>query len=94
AYRHALTEAGLPDERAVPFVRTVVSYALGQSLAELSWTPASPDAADLAAILPPNAPDDLAPIAQWLCVECDMSEQFDLGITLMIRGLDATLAET
>lgn len=35
---------------------------------------------------------DLAPIAQWLCAHYVMSEQLDLGITLMINGLDARLA--
>lgn len=33
-YRTALTGAGLPEECAVPFVRTLVSYALGQGLYE------------------------------------------------------------
>jgi AcrR family transcriptional regulator len=88
AYRHALTDAGLPDQHAVPFLRTVISYALGQSLAELSWTPSE---ADVASLLPAGASPDLAPIAHWLCADCVMSEQLDLGITLMIRGLQAQL---
>lgn len=101
-YRTALTGAGLPEECAVPFVRTLVSYALGQGLAELSWSQAIPetdDADELARIrrvsdlLPHGASDNLVRIALWFCADWVPAEQFDLGLTLMIKGLDAHLAE-
>jgi AcrR family transcriptional regulator len=102
AYRAVLTETGLPDECAVAFLRTVISYALGQSLAELTWARATGDGADaddptrirrISDMLPPQASGDLVRIATWFCAECDMAQQFDLGINLMIRGLDTVLAE-
>jgi hypothetical protein len=36
--------------------------------------------------------DEVVRTALLLCVDCDMSEQFDIGIDLMIRGLDSYLA--
>lgn len=100
-YRAALTGAGLSDERTVPFLRTLVSYALGQSLAELSWSQGEPDVDlpdELARIrwvsdhLPHGASDDHIRTALWFCADCASAEQFDLGLTLMIKGLDADLA--
>lgn len=102
AYRTALTQAGLPNERAVPFLRTLVSHALGQSLAELSWSQGEPDADlpdELARIrwvserLPAGASDDHVRTALWFCADCASGEQFDLGLALMIKGMDAELAQ-
>lgn len=100
-YRAALTDAGLPDERAVPFLRTLVTYALGQGLAEVAWSQCEPEADvdELARIrrvsrmLPDGASDELLRVALWFCGECHPAEEFDLGVTLMIKGLHAHLAE-
>lgn len=101
-YRSALTAAGLPDERAVPFLRTLVSYALGQSLAEVAWTQAEPGPElpdELARIrwvsdhLPRGASDNHIRTALWFCADCATAEQYNLGLTLMIQGLDAVLSE-
>ncbi|MGH3517553.1 MAG: TetR/AcrR family transcriptional regulator C-terminal domain-containing protein, partial [Haloechinothrix sp.] len=102
AYRTVLSRAGLPDTCAVGFLRTVVAYALGQSLAELAWSraiPAGEGADELARIrqvtglLPPGATDAEIRTALWFCADCDMTEQFTLGIDLMIKGLRAALDE-
>lgn len=45
----------------------------------------------VAALLPSDASDDLARTALLLCGDCDMAGQFDIGIDLIIRGLDAYL---
>ncbi|MGH3735188.1 MAG: TetR/AcrR family transcriptional regulator C-terminal domain-containing protein [Micromonosporaceae bacterium] len=100
AYRAALVTAGLPEPDAVGFLRTVTAYAIGQTLAELTWSQAAVqgDADQLTRIrqvtnlLPPDASDDLIRTALWFCADCDLSAQFELGIDLMIRGLEATLA--
>jgi hypothetical protein len=34
------------------------------------------------------APDHLLRLAMLFCGRCDMDEQFNLGIELMIRGID------
>jgi hypothetical protein len=38
--------------------------------------------------VPCDAPDHLLRLAMLFCGRCDMDEQFNLGIELMIRGLD------
>jgi TetR/AcrR family tetracycline transcriptional repressor len=100
AYRDALVDAGLPDERAKFFLRTVVTYTMGYSLAELSWTPTSPDDDDdisrirrVTNLLPAGASEELLRTAIWFCAECDTNEQFDDGVILMTQGLAAMLAE-
>ena len=35
-----------------------------------------------------HAPDHLLRLAMLFCGQCDMAEQFSLGVELMIRGLD------
>jgi len=97
-YRDALVDAGLPDGLAKSFLRTIVTYTMGYSLAELSWTPTGPDSqaarsGNVADLLPAGASADLLATAAWFCAECDLDQQFDDGIALMARGLAAMLAE-
>ena len=96
---------GVPEQCAVALLRTIFAYGIGYALAELS-IPAQPDhgAEDEIArvrrvtnLLSPRASDDLVRTALLVCDGCDMSAQFDIGLDLMIRGLDAyldTLAAT
>lgn len=42
-------------------------------------------------LLGTDAPDELVHTALLVCGDCDMSAQFDIGLDLMIRGLDAYL---
>ena len=39
-------------------------------------------------MVPRDAPDHLLRLAMLFCGQCDMAEQFGLGVELMIRGLD------
>lgn len=100
-YLQAMREGGVPEECAVPFLRTVFAYGIGHALAELSCLPAgSPDGADsddlarlrrITSLVPPEVPDHLVRVALKVCGECDMGAQFTIGVDLMIHGLDAYL---
>jgi hypothetical protein len=39
-------------------------------------------------MVPGDAPDHLLRLAMLFCGQCDMGEQFSLGVELMIRGLE------
>lgn len=103
SYLNALHADGVPEEHAVPLLRTVIAYSLGQALGELSWSGngvgGTDDESELARIrrvgrlLPPDAPERLLGVALAICGDCDMSTQFDFGIDVMIRGLDAYVSE-
>jgi AcrR family transcriptional regulator len=87
----------VPERCAVALLRTVIAYGIGHALAELSFP--APDDADnvtrirrVSNLLSPQAPDDLVRTALLVCGDCDIDAQFDIGLDLMIRGLDAYLA--
>ncbi|HJP78254.1 MAG TPA: TetR/AcrR family transcriptional regulator C-terminal domain-containing protein [Pseudonocardiaceae bacterium] len=94
-----MREGGVPEQCAVALLRTVFPYGIGYALAELSIPqPCATDTTDgiarirqISGLLSPHAPDDLVRTALLLCDECDLSEQFDIGLDLMIHGLDAYL---
>ncbi len=93
-YLRRLTEGGLPQQRAVELLRTVTAYGFEFALAELTWLETdSPD--DLRSFrhvserVPAGTPDHRVRTALLVCTGCDMNAQFDLGIDLMLRGLDA-----
>lgn len=100
-YLEAMREGGVPDESAVAFLRTVFAYGFGHALAELSCLPGGPhdgtNCDDLArlrrvtAMVPAHVPDHLVRVALKVCGDCDMGDQFTLGLDLMIRGLDGYL---
>lgn len=100
-YLDAMRDGGVPEECAVPFLRTVFSYGFGHTLAELSCLPGARGAeADcdeftrlrrVSALVPPEVPEHLVRVAVKVCGDCDMSEQFTIGLNLMIHGLDAHL---
>lgn len=90
----ALQQEGFSRARAVEAVRTVVSYAFGFALSELCWSCAAAETeSDLARLrrvnlmLPADVPDDLLAVAMDLCGECDLQSQFQLGLDLMLQGL-------
>lgn len=97
-----MREGGVPEPCAVALLRTVFPYGIGYALAELSIPQTCADTPDdstddiarirqMTGLLSPQAPDDLVRTALLLCDDCDLSEQFDIGLDLMIRGLDAYL---
>lgn len=40
-------------------------------------------------MVPRDAPDHLVRLAMQFCGQCDMDDEFSLGVDLMIRGLEA-----
>ena len=79
-----------PEEQVVPVLRTVTIYALGYALTELNWF--RPGASDYAPpgrdLVPAGAEEDLLAIADVFCGCVDMAAQFELGLDLMLRGLE------
>lgn len=104
AYLQAMRDGGVPEECAVALLRTVISYAIGQTLAEIRYTPpgfdAAIDEADEAervrlvdTLIPDDTPDELAHVAYAVCGACGTTRQFEIGVDLMIHGLTAYLNE-
>lgn len=103
AYLRFMCDAGVPEECAAALLRTVVSYAIGQTLAELRYTPPGMDAGDDAGeaerarlvdtLIPDGTPEDLAHVAYAVCGACGTTRQFEIGVDLMVHGLTAYLDE-
>lgn len=99
AHLRIMRDGGVPEPCAVALLRSIVTHGIGYALAELSCFDAqlTDTADDLArlrratALLPTDASDDLVRTALLVCGDCDMASQFEIGIDLMIRGLDAYL---
>jgi AcrR family transcriptional regulator len=101
AYLQVLRHAGFPQDRALDVLRTVYVYAQGYALAEVNYTDCAcgqesgwPDdelarMRRVTEMVPRDAPDHLLRLAMQFCGRCDMDEQFELGVDLMIRGLEA-----
>lgn len=95
AHLDALERAGFSRQRAVEVVRAVVSYAFGQALSQLCWSCAcDANESQLARLrrvnqlLPDDVPNDLLSVAMDLCGECDPQGSFDLGLDLMLQGME------
>ncbi|MQA85723.1 MAG: TetR family transcriptional regulator [Streptosporangiales bacterium] len=97
----AMREGGVPEQCAVALLRSIVTHGIGYALAELSCFQAQLDDADdeisrlrrVTSLLPADASDTLVRTALLVCGDCDMNGGFDIGIDLMIRGLDAYLTD-
>jgi TetR/AcrR family transcriptional regulator, tetracycline repressor protein len=92
----ALERAGLNREQAAEMIRTLVAYATGYALLELSAAPAAgatemEQIVTLTRALPRDAPIHLVEVAR-LMADCDMDYQFNLGLDLILTGLEARLA--
>jgi TetR/AcrR family tetracycline transcriptional repressor len=89
AHITAPTKGGPTEEHAYALLRTVTSYALGSALAEVSWgmgvAGCAPAVGDL---LRPGVPDELVGIAEIFCGHSDPDAQFELGLQLMLRGIE------
>jgi AcrR family transcriptional regulator len=98
AYAKLLMRAGFTEDRAMDVLRTVYVYAHGYALAEACYTACAdcgPWPGDelsqmrrVTEMVPRDAPDHLLRLAMLFCGRCNMDDQFNLGIDLMIRGLD------
>ena len=88
----ALERAGINREQAAEMTRTLVAYAAGYAMLELSAAPA-PGATGqeqivrLTRALPRDAPIHLVEVAR-LMADCDMDYQFNLGLDLILTGLE------
>lgn len=92
----ALNAVGLNRDRAAEMVRTLLAYAAGYAMLELSCPPPAGDTelemlVNLTRALPPDAPARLVDVAR-LMVSCDMDYQFELGLDLILGGLEPRLA--
>jgi TetR/AcrR family transcriptional regulator, tetracycline repressor protein len=81
-----------PVERVVPVLRTVTIYALGYAQTELNWFRAAmPGCAPMGRdLVPAGADEELLAIADDFCGCVDMAAQFELGLDLMLRGLECS----
>ena len=90
----SLESAGLSHGRAAEMIRTLVGYAAGYAMLELSCcTPAARETelervVRLTRALPSDAPVHLVEVAR-LIADCDMDHQFELGLDLILSGLEA-----
>lgn len=97
-YLGLLTGHGFTGDRAVEVLRTVYGYALGFALVEANLVAGGqcgpwPDdelsrMRRVTEMVSRDAPDRLVRLAMLFCGQCDMAEQFELGVELMIRGLE------
>jgi AcrR family transcriptional regulator len=91
----ALERAGLDRPRAAEMLRTLFSYAFGYGLLELS-APVSTGSTELerlvsvARAVPREAPAHLVEVAR-LIADCDMDAQFQLGLDVILAGLERSL---
>lgn len=86
----AATDNGVPQARAYAVLRTITSYALGTALNEVAWGTdrAACGPAIVDDLLRPGVPQELAAVAEVFCGQSDPDAQFELGLDLMLRGLD------
>lgn len=91
----ALERAGLDRRRAAEMLRMLFSYAVGYGLLELSAaTPTGSTELErlvsLTRAVPREAPARLIDVAR-LIADCDMDYQFELGLDLILDGLQRSL---
>jgi TetR/AcrR family tetracycline transcriptional repressor len=99
AYLDGLAAAGLDQPAAV--LRSVLTYALGASYAEVAWLgiacqPGRKNYTDrevllsLGQAIPQGTPPELAAAAVDIIADCDPDRCFHDGLELMLAGLSAT----
>lgn len=93
----ALERAGLDRRRAAEMLRTLFSYAFGYGLVELSAAVPTgstelEQVVSLTRAMPREAPARLVEVAR-LMADCDMDYQFQLGLDLILAGLERSLKQ-
>ena len=91
----ALERAGLNRQAAAEMLRTLLSYAVGYGMLELPAASVSGSTelerlVSITRAVPRDAPANLVEVAR-LIADCDMDFQFDLGLDLIISGLEVRL---
>lgn len=90
AHVGALVSHGVPDEDAYALLRTITSYTLGSALNEVAWGDGRPGCTPAVSdLLRPGTPDELAAVADVFCGQYDLGAQFELGLDLMLRGIES-----
>jgi AcrR family transcriptional regulator len=92
---NAVEGAGLNREHAAEMIRTLMAYAVGFAMLELSAPPPAGETrleqiVSLTRALPQDTPVHLVEVARLIC-DCDMDYQFNLGLDLILTGLEARL---
>jgi len=94
----ALERAGLDRRAAAEILRTLVAYAGGWATLELSCAcgvdPGASEVEQVVAVtraLPAATPTNLLEVARMVAC-CDMDQQFELGLNLILDGLASRLA--
>lgn len=83
-----LVSAGFEQSTAYDLLRTIWSYAFGSAFAEITWDTGNPGCAvDVRQLLGPGTPDDLVAVADVFCGQSNAEAQFELGLDLMLRGI-------
>ena len=88
----AMADGGVPQPRSLEIMRTVVGYAFGYALTELSALCAAAGETQLqrmrrvSRMLPEHLPDDLLEVAMTVCGECDMAGHFATGLDLILAS--------
>lgn len=89
AHIAAATEGGRSEADAYALLRTIAVYALGSTLTEVTWSASQAGCAPAVGdLLRPGTPPELAAVADIFCGQHDPDAQFELGIDLMLHGMD------
>ncbi len=91
AHITAATDGGRSEGDAYALLRTIVVYALGSTLTEVTWSVGQSGCAPAVGdLLRPGTPAELAAVADIFCGQHDPDAQFVLGLDLMLRGIEDT----
>ena len=95
AYLSALESAGFERVRALELLRVLIGFGLGYATTELNWrTPPAAEPADpprrmaQADTADATIPPDLLTVAADICRDADTGVHFDLGVDLLLRGME------
>lgn len=88
AHLSSATNGGTPEAGAYALLRTITWYALGSALVQVSWGMDEQPCAPISDLLPPGVPDDLVGIAEVYCGQSNPDAEFELGLDLMLRGIE------
>lgn len=90
AHISAASGNGVAEARAYAWLRTITSYALGTALNEVAWGYGQDGCRPTAVseLLRLGIPPGLAEVAEVFCGQFDAEAQFELGLELMLRGID------
>jgi TetR/AcrR family tetracycline transcriptional repressor len=88
----AAVNHGLTNETAYALLRSITTYALGWSLAEVGLRGGPPGCSPaVSELLRPGVAEDLVEVAENFCVRHDPEAEFEFGLHLMLRGIESSL---